>query len=126
MEAADAGARAALRQILRVLPGANKWGFTGLASPARKNNENYLRRFFDDACFFFFSPANLCRGLSSTGIVVVIIVVTLLSALLEGVVVVHLPLGAASSSVTLSRNANARSSSTSAFGSRRPNKCSNR
>ena len=26
----------------------------------------HLRRFFDDACFFFFSPANLCRGFSST------------------------------------------------------------
>ena len=26
----------------------------------------YLRRFFDEACFFFFSPANLCRGFSST------------------------------------------------------------
>ena len=31
------------------------------------NNDTYhLRRFFDDACFFFFSPANLCRGFSST------------------------------------------------------------
>ena len=31
------------------------------------NNDTYhLRRFFDDACFFLFSPENLCRGFSST------------------------------------------------------------
>ena len=31
------------------------------------NNDTYhLRRFFEEACFFFFRPANLCRGFSST------------------------------------------------------------
>ena len=53
----------AKKQILRVLPGANKR--LSPSSSRSKTTITYLRRFFDDACFFFFSPANLCRGLSS-------------------------------------------------------------
>ena len=49
--------------ILRVFTSKNATlSFVGISN----NDTYYLRRFFDDACFFFFSPANLCRGFSST------------------------------------------------------------
>ena len=49
-------------QSYRVLRQNATLSFVGIP-----NNDTYhLRRFFDDACFFLFSPANLCRGFSST------------------------------------------------------------
>ena len=51
--------------FLRVLH--QKTSYATLSFVGIPNNDTYhLRRFFDDACFFFFSPANLCRGFSST------------------------------------------------------------
>ena len=54
------------KQILRVLPGVIRRLIRESLSRKNKSTITYLRRFFDDACFFFFSPANLCRGFSST------------------------------------------------------------